>query len=210
MGVEVPAAKALEPLEAKNAILWVEGADKTGYIFSGNATFKAGEGEFLAVGQGDEPGTSKAQILFVQTPSDSGTSVSAEFEGNEAALGTAATKTSQEAFALAGSQIATVLNSNGGSNFLQLAAGTLKKRIATGEVGIKISSGSNQSEQVTITHNLNNAKAQVFPVLEATASGTVLAPRITERAANTAKLFFNSPTTFGATVEIPCTWIALG
>jgi len=92
VGVEVPAAKALEPLSPTNAILWVEGADKTGYIFSGNATFKSGEGEFLSLGQGDEPGTSQASALFLTNPSNSGASLTAEFEGKAALVGTSATK----------------------------------------------------------------------------------------------------------------------
>lgn len=211
MGVKIPAAKDLEPLNAENAVLWEEGSDETGFVYSGTEEFKAGKGEFLALGQGDDLTASNANATFLSSPADSGVSLSAEFEGKGALLGTSATKTSQDAFAAAGTELKTILNSNGGSDFLQLALGASKRKLSLGTAKVGIEAGKDFSLEAKVLHNLKAVPAWIgFTFLSSGGSGTVINPKVTSRTESEFKFYFASDTTFGVTVEVEFLWAALG
>lgn len=160
MGVEIPAATSLESPKVEAEVLWeVKGPeDKTGFIYSGKNSFKSGEGEFTTVGQGDSFAGSHAYLLLADVPgasANSGASITAEDSNGKAAFVATETRgtTEQEVAVGAGSELRTVLNNNGQSEFPQLPFAT-KRIINTGTTTSTKFSGGWPFVETEITHGL--------------------------------------------------------
>lgn len=141
MGIIIPAATSLESPEAKNQVEWEKEAtkDKTGFAYSGKNTFKSGEGEFTIVGQGDSFTKSHAYLLLADVPgasANSGASITSEDANGKMAFVSTETRgtTEQEVAAAAGSELRTLLNQAGKSEFPQLP-GLTKTKMLYGRVG---------------------------------------------------------------------------
>lgn len=159
MGIIIPAATSLESPEAKNQVEWEKEStkDKTGFAYSGKNSFKSGEGEFTVIGQGDSFKESHAYGLFVDVPgasANSGATIAAKnAEGKEAFIDAETTASTEEVSVGAGSELKTLLDASGKSNFLQLSSGA-KRKINFGSVEVEWP-GTNRSSNVkTITHGL--------------------------------------------------------
>lgn len=158
MGIEVPASESLESPKAENEVNWKKAADKTGFIYSGKNTFKSGEGEFTTVGQGDSFAGSHAYMLLADVPgasANSGATITAEDSNGKAAFVATETRgtTEQEVAVGAGSELKTVVNQVGSSDFLQLAMGAAKRKVNVGSATITWPGGTN-NQSVEITHSL--------------------------------------------------------
>lgn len=141
MGIIIPAATSLESPEAKNQVEWEKEStkDKTGFAYSGKNSFKSGEGEFTTIGQGDSFAGSHAYLLLADVPgasANSGASITAEDANGKAAFVSAETRgtAEQEASVGAGSELRTVLNQAGKSEFPQLPENA-KVKILFGRIG---------------------------------------------------------------------------
>lgn len=167
MGVEIPAAESLEAPKAENEVNWKKAADKTGFIYSGKNSFKSGEGEFTTVGQGDSFTGSHAYLLLADVPganANSGATITSEDSNGKAAFMATETRgtTEQEVAVGAGSELKTVLDATGTSDFLQLIA-TGKRKINFGEATAHWPGGSEETEAATVNHGLGATPKVVIP-----------------------------------------------
>lgn len=167
MGIIIPAATSLESPEAKNQVEWEKEAtkDKTGFAYSGKNTFKSGEGEFTAVGQGDSFTASHAYLLLADVPgasANSGASFTAEDSKGNAAFISAETRgtTEQEASVGAGSELKTLLDQAGKSNYVQLV--TPAKRLQNSGLVTVEWIGSAFSPTIEIKHGLGVEPATII------------------------------------------------
>jgi len=214
MGIRIPRAKALEPLEEKTAILWgteEEGAtaEESGFLFSGTNNFKSGKGEFLAIGQGDDYAVSEAKTLHVKSPADSGSSIDSKFEGKSAVIGTSTTKENQEAFVAAGGEFKTLLNNAGKSDFLQLAAGLGNHKIAFGATGTKEFAAASTAA-FGFKHGLGTTPVIALAVADRLVGGGILFSVTTGSFTSTE--FVIQWTTIDASTATKCAayWLAIG
>lgn len=171
MGVEIPAATSLESPEAKNQVEWKKEADKTGFVYSGKNSFKSGEGEFTVVGQGDSFSGSHSHLLLADVPGDkanSGASITAENAGGDAAFFSAETTVSQQAATVgAGSELRTVINEVGESDFVQ------RIDVNSSNGSAEFPGGTTTSNIVTVNHGLGVTPTGVDVITEASEAATV-------------------------------------
>jgi hypothetical protein len=158
MGLIVPAAESLESPKEEAEVNWKKSGDKTGFIYSGKNSFKSGEGEFTAVGQGDSFAGSHAYLLLADVPgasANSGASITAEDSNGKAAFVSAETRgtTEQEASVGAGSELKTLISNSGSSGFLQLAA-EAKRKISFGTTKLKFVASKIPEGPKAVTHGL--------------------------------------------------------
>ncbi len=167
MGIIIPAATSLESPEAKNQVEWEKEStkDKTGAAYSGKNTFKSGEGEFAVVHQGDNFKASHSYMLLTDVPgasANSGATITAkDSSGNQAFVATETRGTTEQECAVgAGSELKTLLDNAGKSNYVQLA--TPAKRIQnSGSVTVEWI-GSAFSPTIEIKHGLGVEPATII------------------------------------------------
>lgn len=153
MGIIIPAATSLESPEAKNQVEWEKEStkDKTGAAYSGKNTFKSGEGEFMVVHQGDSFSKAHSYLLLTDVPGASANSgatiTSKDSNGKQAFLATETRGTTEQEVAVgAGSELRTIVDNGGKSEFSQLVEAsrtrTLWGRIELSGSGAKKLQGS--------------------------------------------------------------------
>lgn len=165
MGVEIPASESLESPKAENEVNWKKSADKTGFVYSGKNSFKSGEGEFTAVGQGDSFAGSHAYLLLADVPgasANSGASITAEDSNGKAAFVSAETRgtTEQEVAVAAGSEFKTLLSNTGSSGFLQLAT-EAKRKVNFGTTTVSFTASKFSAEKA-VAHGLGTTPLTVI------------------------------------------------
>lgn len=170
MGLEVPAAESLESPKAENEVNWKKSSDKTGSIYSGKNSFKSGEGEFVAVAQGDSFAGSHAYLLLADVPgaeANSGATLTAEDSNGKAAFVATETRgtTEQEVAVGAGGEFKTVVTNGGLSDFLQLASAA-KRKINFGSAQVEWPGGGQNSKETTVTHSLGATPVCVIATAE--------------------------------------------
>jgi hypothetical protein len=163
-GVEIPGAKALEPLNPENAVIFVREGKVVAYILGGTHVFKSGEGEFIEIGQGSEPGTTDAKGLFVKSPTDSGASIGSSFESDAAGVGSSTAKGIAEIFAFAGGEIKTVIDKAGKSSFVQLPTNS-KLKLTTGSLTVEMKAAETTTPYVKVNHGLGVKPTAVIPAV---------------------------------------------
>lgn len=186
MGLKVPAAESLESPKEENEVLWHKSSDETGFIYSGKNAFKSGEGEFTVVGQGDSFANSRAHVLLTDVPgasANSGAAITAENSGGKAAFVSAETSSAgQEVAVGAGSEIKTLLEEEGKSHFLQLAAlNPADRALAAGRVssaGAVVSGeGFSASKKAQGTYTVTfSAETEIEPAVTVTPITTTAIP----------------------------------
>lgn len=166
MGIIIPAATSLESPEAKNQVEWEKEAtkDKTGFAYSGKNTFKSGEGEFTTVGQGDSFAKSHGYLLLTDVPgasANSGATITAKDANGKQAFVATETRgtTEQEVAAGAGSELKTVLDQAGKSEFLQLAS-LAKRKINFGTASLTFNTETFYNAK-TVSHGLGTTPVSV-------------------------------------------------
>ena len=206
-GVKIPGAEALEPLEAENAVIFVREGKVVGYILGGTHVFKSGEGEFIEIGQGSEPGTTDAKALFVKSPADSGASIGSSFESDSAGVGSSTAKGVAEVFAFAGSVIKKVIDKSGVSDFLQLAT-PAKRKIDFGESTVKWS--ATEFADATVAHNLGAVPKFAVPIAIQEGGSYLIDQQVKKGSLTTTNATFRFRAAGVYTGELKFFWLAIG
>lgn len=169
-GIEpLPASESLESPKAENEIVWKKTTDQTGAAYSGKNTFKSGEGEFTVVHQGDSFAKAHSYLLLTDVPgasANSGATITAKDSNGKQAFVATETRgtTEQEAAVGAGSELKTLLDQAGKSEFLQLAS-LAKRKVNFGTAKLKFEASKFPGLK-EITHGLGVTPLAVIATSE--------------------------------------------
>ena len=210
MGAEYPASESLESPKAENEITWKKTTDQTGAAYSGKNTFKSGEGEFTVVHQGDSFSKAHSYLLLTDVPGASANSgatiTSKDSNGKQAFVATETRGTTEQEVAVgAGSELKTLIDNSGKSDFLQLVGTLAKRKINFGSATMTYNTETFYNAK-TVTHSLGATPVVVL----VTSSNEFVNCASLNFGATTFQI--NAATTNGAAgpASLPVSWVAIG